>query len=70
MTKSLVIYFSMTNNTKKVAEMIAQELGADTYRIQAKQPYTSEDLKSLIWVKKKSQPFLHQVGRLMTKHKK
>ena len=44
MTKSLVIYFSMTNNTKKVAEMIAQELGADTYRIQAKQPYTSEDL--------------------------
>ena len=44
MTKSLVIYFSMTNNTKKVAEMIAQELGADTYRIQAKQQYTSEDL--------------------------
>ena len=41
MTKSLVIYFSMTNNTIKVAEMLAQELGSDTYRIQAKQPYTS-----------------------------
>ena len=53
MTKSLVIYFSMTNNTKKVAEMIAQELGADTYRIQAKQPYTSEDLN---WHNNNSRP--------------
>lgn len=40
----LVAYFSATNNTKGIAEMLADGLGADLYEIVPEQPYTSEDL--------------------------
>ena len=37
--KVLVAYFSWTGNTKAVAEEIARLTGADTYRIDAREPY-------------------------------
>ena len=40
----LVVYFSATGTTKKVAEKIAAITGADLYEIEPKEPYTSEDL--------------------------
>lgn len=42
--KTLVVYFSATGNTKKVAETIARETGADLFRIVAVPDYTKEDL--------------------------
>ena len=39
--KILVAYFSATNNTKRVAEEIAQATGADIYRIKAAQGYSA-----------------------------
>ena len=42
--KSLVVYFSCTDNTKKIAEYVAEGTDADIYRIEAAQPYTSADL--------------------------
>lgn len=42
--KTLVAYYSATGNTKAVAEMIAETLGADTFEITPAEPYTSEDL--------------------------
>ena len=42
--KSLVVYFSCTNTTKKIAEYVQQSAGADSYRIEAAVPYTAEDL--------------------------
>lgn len=41
---SIVIYFSCTNNTKKVAEKISQGLTSPIEEIVPKIPYTSEDL--------------------------
>lgn len=48
--KILVAYFSATNNTKRVAEEIAQATGADIYRIEAAQGYSANpyDDKDLI----------------------
>jgi flavodoxin len=40
----LVVYFSVTGNTKGVAEKIASITGADTYEIKAAQEYTDADL--------------------------
>lgn len=42
--KSLVVYFSCTDTTKKVAEYVQQSVGADIYRIQPAEPYTAADL--------------------------
>ena len=42
--KVLVIYYSATNNTKSVAEKIAQSLNGDTFEIVPEEIYTSEDL--------------------------
>lgn len=43
-SKSIVVYFSCTGNTKAVAEIIAEKQGADIYEIVPEQPYTDEDL--------------------------
>lgn len=43
-TKSLVVYFSCTGNTKAVAEKIAGLTKADLYEIVPTDPYTYEDL--------------------------
>ena len=42
--RSLVIYFSGTGNTRRVAQAGAEALGADIYAITPVQPYTSADL--------------------------
>ena len=44
MVKTLVLYYSATNTTKKVAEQVAQKLNADIDAVQAAQPYTAADL--------------------------
>lgn len=46
-SKILVAYFSWSGNTKKVAEMIAEETGADLFEITPKTPYT-EDYDTLV----------------------
>lgn len=43
-SKSIVVYFSCTGNTKAVAEIIAEKQGAYIYEIIPEQPYTDEDL--------------------------
>lgn len=43
-TKALVVYFSVTGNTKAVAETLAGLQDADIYEIVPEQPYTDEDL--------------------------
>lgn len=42
--KTLVVYFSATGNTKKVAEEIAEAVQGDLYEIVPEEPYTEEDL--------------------------
>lgn len=51
MAKILVAYFSATGRTAKVAELLADALGADVHEIQPKVPYTKADLN---WLSKKS----------------
>ncbi len=41
----LVVYFSRTGHTKPLAEYIADELDADLYEINAKVPYTDDDIR-------------------------
>ena len=41
---TLVVYFSVTGNTRGVAEKIADITGADLYEIKAADEYTSEDI--------------------------
>lgn len=43
-TKTLIIYFSCTGNTRKAAEEIKRLTDADVFEIIPKIPYTSEDL--------------------------
>lgn len=40
----LVVYFSASGNTRRVAECIAAELNAETFELTPVQPYTSYDL--------------------------
>lgn len=42
---TLVAYFSRTNNTEKVADYIIDYLNTERYEIEAKIPYTDEDIK-------------------------
>ena len=42
--KTIVVYFSASGNTKRVAELTASELGADLFEIEPAKPYTAEDL--------------------------
>lgn len=42
--KTLVVYYSATGSTKRVAEHIEAYLHADTFEIQPKNEYTSDDL--------------------------
>ena len=43
--ESLVVYFSCTGSTEKVATLAADAAGADLYRLLPAVPYTAEDLK-------------------------
>ncbi len=51
MGKALTAYFSASGVTKKVAERLAKETGAELFRIEPEIPYTDEDLD---WQDKKS----------------
>ena len=51
MSKKLVAFFSASGTTKKVAEMIVEEVKADLFEIEPKVPYTKLDLD---WMNKKS----------------
>ena len=51
MSKGLVAYFSASGNTKKIAEMIAEEGGFDLHEIAPEKEYTKADLN---WMDKKS----------------
>ncbi len=44
MAKTLVLYYSATNTTKKIAKKVSQKLNADIAEIHAVQPYTAADL--------------------------
>lgn len=44
MSKKLVAYFSATGITKRAAEELAREAGADLYEIRPEVPYTATDL--------------------------
>ncbi len=43
--KTLVVYFSCTNTTEKIASYILDSVEADKYKIEAAVPYTADDLK-------------------------
>lgn len=51
MSRILVAYFSASGVTAKVADMLADAVGADIYEIQPAVPYTKADLN---WMDKKS----------------
>ena len=44
MSKKLVAYFSASGSTRKLANTLAEVLGADTYEIKPATPYTGKDL--------------------------
>ena len=50
MSKRLVAYFSASGITAKVAENLADAIGADIFEIQPEVPYTKADLN---WMNKK-----------------
>ena len=51
MAKKLVAYFSASGVTAKVADMLADAVGADIHEIRPKTPYIKADLN---WMNKKS----------------
>ena len=51
MSKRLVTYFSASGITAKVAEDLADAIGADIFEIRPEVPYTKADLN---WMDKKS----------------
>jgi len=51
MSKKLVAYFSATGTTAKVAEILADAIGANLYEIEPVVPYTQADLD---WMDKQS----------------
>lgn len=51
MSKKLVAYFSATGTTARVADMLADAIGANLYEIEPAVPYTQADLN---WRDKKS----------------
>ena len=51
MSKRLVAYFSASGVTAKVAENLADAIGADIFEIQPEVPYTKADLN---WMDKKA----------------
>ena len=51
MSKALVAYFSASGVTKKLAQTLAEAIGADLFEIELKVPYTRADLN---WMDKQS----------------
>lgn len=42
--KTLVVYYSATGNTERVANIIAEVAGADLFKLEPMEPYTDTDL--------------------------
>ncbi len=51
MSRKLVAYFSASGTTAKVAETLAEAIGADIYEIEPAAPYSKADLD---WTNQKS----------------
>lgn len=47
--KTIVVYYSMSGNTKWAAEQIAEILGADTLRIEPVAAYPGKGFKKFLW---------------------
>ena len=60
MAKALVAYFSASGTTGRVAERLAQAIGADLFEIVPEQPYTSADVD---WRNKRSRSSLEMGDR-------
>jgi flavodoxin len=56
--KQAVIYFSVTDNTKKVAELIGKEIEGDVLMVEMEKPYTKASLiiKGMFQVFRQSSP--------------
>lgn len=57
MAKTLVLYYSATGTTEKMAKAVAEKLGADIQAIHPVQPYSQADLN---WQDKNSRTFVEQ----------
>lgn len=55
MNKTLVAYFSASGVTAKLAENLAEAIGADIFEIEPEEPYTRADLD---WTNKQSRSTL------------
>ena len=60
MSKKLVAYFSASGVTAKVADMLADAVGADIHEVQPKVPYTKADLN---WMDKKSRSSIEMADK-------
>ena len=60
MAKKLVVYFSASGVTAKVADMLADAIGADIHEICPKVPYTKADLN---WMDKKSRSSIEMADK-------
>ena len=60
MSKKLVAYFSASGVTAKVADMLADAVGADIHEIRPKVPYTKADLN---WMNKKSRSSIEMTDK-------
>ena len=60
MSKKLVAYFSASGVTAKVAELLADAVGADIHEIKPKVPYTKADLN---WIDKKSRSSIEMADK-------
>ncbi len=59
MSRKLVAYFSASGVTAKVAETLAEAIGADIYEIEPEVPYTRADLD---WTNKQSRSSIEMNG--------
>lgn len=62
MSKKLVAYFSASGVTAKVADMLADAVGADIHEIRPKVPYTKADLN---WMNKKSRSSIEMADKII-----
>ena len=60
MSKKLVAYFSSSGVTAKVADLLADAVGADIHEIRPKVPYTKADLD---WMNKKSRSSIEMTDK-------
>jgi len=60
MSKTLVAFFSASGRTRKAAEKLAKEKGADLYEIKPAVPYTKPDLN---WMDKQSRSSIEMADK-------